>query len=161
MVQFNDIYNERKLCFHKSLNLRPQNRRCAWLRHFCPLFPASGSRRAPPKDEWKIWRHRGRGLMSFVYLLFDPEQLNCISENDLKDPMQLFDRLVLGIFANKLYANNEQEKLSSQLDRPVYVLRYRVCDPSLIICKRMSDMIPDDYADISEPAGGSQWQKSV
>lgn len=94
--------------------------------------------------------------MSFVYLLFDPEQLNCISENDLKDPMQLFDRLVPGIFANKLYANNEQEKLSRQLDRPVYVLRYRVCDPSLIICKRMSDMIPDDYADISEPAGGSQ-----
>ncbi|MDR2944500.1 MAG: hypothetical protein LBU81_05385 [Methanosarcinales archaeon] len=71
--------------------------------------------------------------MAFVYILFDSRPVENVAED--QDPLILFDSMIKGVFANKIHAVNEQEKIKEQLERPVHILKYPVCDPALIICK--------------------------
>lgn len=77
--------------------------------------------------------------MAVVYILFDPAPLENVPESS--DPLLLFDKIILGVFAHHFHAVNEREKIEKKLGRPIYNLKYTVCDPAMIICKSLDKII--------------------
>ena len=83
--------------------------------------------------------------MAYVHILFDPSALLAVPDMDQEDPLLLFGKTIKGVFAHHFHAVNEQEKINRAenrtADKQVLLLKYKVCDPALIIPKRLDSIL--------------------